>query len=88
MKRTVDYINRQAEHHKKRDFKTEFVSFLDAHFIEYDLRDASAIAEIDEHATAVIAARPDPAKQHNGASAVAGAQRATVVGSLQINEEL
>ena len=39
VKRTVDYINRQAEHHKKKDFKTEFVSFLDAHFIEYDLRD-------------------------------------------------
>ena len=38
VKRTVNYINRQAEHHKKKDFKTEFVSFLDAHFIEYDLR--------------------------------------------------
>ncbi|CAN5353754.1 hypothetical protein BH20ACI2_BH20ACI2_15830 [soil metagenome] len=37
--RTVDYINRQAEHHMKKDFKTEFVSFLDAHLIEYDLRD-------------------------------------------------
>ena len=37
--RTVDYINRQAEHHKKKDFKTEFISFLDKHFIEYDLQD-------------------------------------------------
>lgn len=36
--RTVDYINRQAEHHTKKDFKTEFISFLDAHFIEYDER--------------------------------------------------
>lgn len=38
VKRTVDYINRQAEHHKKKDFKTEFISFLDRHFIEYDER--------------------------------------------------
>jgi len=38
VKRTVDYINRQAEHHKIRDFKTEFISFLDKHFIEYDER--------------------------------------------------
>ena len=38
VKRTVDYIERQAEHHKAKDFKTEFVSFLDRHFIEYDER--------------------------------------------------
>lgn len=38
VKRTVDYIKRQAEHHKKQDFKTEFISFLDKHFIEYDER--------------------------------------------------
>ena len=25
-----------TEHHKKKDFKTEFISFLDKHFIEYD----------------------------------------------------
>ena len=36
--RTVRYINNQAEHHKKKDFKTEFVSFLDAHFIEYETK--------------------------------------------------
>lgn len=38
VKRTVEYIDRQAEHHKKKDFKTEFISFLDKHFIEYDER--------------------------------------------------
>lgn len=38
VKRTVDYIANQAEHHKKKDFKREFISFLDAHFIEYDDR--------------------------------------------------
>lgn len=38
VKRTVDYIARQAEHHKKKDFKTEFRSFLDRHLIEYDER--------------------------------------------------
>jgi len=34
--RTVAYIEKQAEHHAKRDFKAEFVSFLKKHNIEYD----------------------------------------------------
>ena len=38
VERTVKYINNQAEHHKRKDFKTEFISFLDKHFIEYDDR--------------------------------------------------
>ena len=38
VERTVRYINNQAEHHKKKDFETEFVGFLNAHFIEYDAR--------------------------------------------------
>jgi putative transposase len=38
VERTVRYIVGQAEHHKKRDFKTEFVAFLDKHRIEYDPR--------------------------------------------------
>lgn len=36
VERTVKYINDQAEHHKSKDFKTEFISFLDRHLIEYD----------------------------------------------------
>jgi len=36
--RTVDYINNQAEHHRRQDFKTEYLSFLEKHEIEYDLR--------------------------------------------------
>jgi REP element-mobilizing transposase RayT len=36
--RTIRYIEKQAEHHKKIDFKTEFISFLDVHEIEYDLK--------------------------------------------------
>ncbi len=36
--RTVDYINNQAEHHKRRDFKTELLAFLQKHGIEYDER--------------------------------------------------
>jgi putative transposase len=36
--RTVRYIDNQAEHHKKTDFKSEFISFLDVHEIEYDLQ--------------------------------------------------
>src|SRR5690606_27923154 len=34
--RTVRYINDQAEHHRKKDFATEFLSFLDAHSIDYE----------------------------------------------------
>jgi putative transposase len=36
--RTVDYINGQAEHHRKQDFKSEFLGFLQKHEIEYDIR--------------------------------------------------
>lgn len=38
VERTVRYINNQAEHHRTKDFKTEFISFLDKHFVEYDAR--------------------------------------------------
>lgn len=38
VERTVKYINNQAEHHKKKDFQTEFISFLEAHSIGYDAR--------------------------------------------------
>lgn len=34
----VDYIQRQKEHHKRFDFKTEFLSLLKKHEIEYDER--------------------------------------------------
>jgi putative transposase len=36
--RTIRYIDNQPEHHKKVDFKTEYLSFLDAHEIEYDIK--------------------------------------------------
>ena len=32
----VQYIRRQKEHHKKRDFKSEFLDFLKRHGIDYD----------------------------------------------------
>ena len=38
MERTIRYIENQAEHHKKQDFKSEFLAFLDAHEMEYDIR--------------------------------------------------
>jgi REP element-mobilizing transposase RayT len=38
IERTVNYINNQAEHHGKMDFKTEFRAFLKKHGIEYDER--------------------------------------------------
>jgi REP element-mobilizing transposase RayT len=35
---TLAYIAGQPEHHRKRDFQAEFVSFLKKHRIEYDQR--------------------------------------------------
>jgi REP element-mobilizing transposase RayT len=32
------YIERQKEHHRRRDFKSEFIELLDKHEIEYDKR--------------------------------------------------
>jgi putative transposase len=34
----VDYIRKQAEHHKKMSFKEEFISLLRKHRIQYDER--------------------------------------------------
>jgi REP element-mobilizing transposase RayT len=36
--RTIAYIERQKEHHRKRTFKEEFIKLLDQHHIEYDRR--------------------------------------------------
>lgn len=36
--RTVNYINNQAEHHKRQDFKSEFLAFLQKHEIDYEER--------------------------------------------------
>jgi len=36
--RTINYINNQAEHHRKQDFKSEFLAFLNRHEIEYEER--------------------------------------------------
>lgn len=36
--RTVAYIQTQAEHHQKKDFQAEFLSFLKKHNVEYDER--------------------------------------------------
>ena len=33
---TIRYIQAQAEHHRKRSFEEEFVSFLKKHGVEYD----------------------------------------------------
>jgi putative transposase len=35
---TIDYINNQKEHHHKKTFQEEFISFLHKHKIEYDER--------------------------------------------------
>ena len=36
--RTMNYINDQAVHHGKMDFKDELLAFLDRHGVEYDPR--------------------------------------------------
>ena len=36
--KTVAYIQRQKEHHRKRSFQDEFIDLLDKHGIEYDRR--------------------------------------------------
>jgi putative transposase len=33
---TISYIRRQPEHHRKRSFEEEFVTFLKKHGVEYD----------------------------------------------------
>jgi len=35
---TIAYINRQAEHHRKRNFEEEFIAFLKKHNVDYDPR--------------------------------------------------
>jgi len=35
---TIAYIQRQEEHHRRRDFQQEFLAFLEKHGIEYDPR--------------------------------------------------
>jgi len=35
---TVSYIERPAEHHRRRSFQEEFLAFLEKHHIEYDPR--------------------------------------------------
>src|SRR5205085_954147 len=56
--------------------------------LEHHLGQPGAIAQIDEHAAAVIAARRHPAKEHHALAAVAGAQRAAIMGPLQVSQEL
>jgi REP element-mobilizing transposase RayT len=38
VERAKRYIETQEQHHRKTDFKTEFLALLDAHEVEYDLR--------------------------------------------------
>ncbi|HEY0319949.1 MAG TPA: transposase [Pyrinomonadaceae bacterium] len=38
VKNTIAYIQNQAEHHRKKTFEEEFLSFLKKHNIEYDER--------------------------------------------------
>lgn len=36
--RTIDYINAQADHHRRHNFEEEWIAFLKKHRIDYDPR--------------------------------------------------
>jgi REP element-mobilizing transposase RayT len=36
--KVVTYIRNQKHHHKKRDFRTEYIEFFERHGVEYDPR--------------------------------------------------
>ena len=36
LSKVIDYINRQPEHHKKRDFAQEYLALLKKHGVQYD----------------------------------------------------
>ena len=55
--------------------------------VEDDLRDAFAIAKIDEDAAAVVAPGRDPAEEHHFLAHVAGAERAAAVGPFEFVDE-
>jgi REP element-mobilizing transposase RayT len=38
LEKTIAYIQRQKEHHRRRNFQEEFIDLLDKHGIEYDPR--------------------------------------------------
>ena len=55
--------------------------------VEHELREALAVAQIDEHAAAVVAVGLDPTGQDDVLSGVPGAQGATAVGSRMRGQE-
>ena len=36
--KTIDYIQRQKEHHRRRSFQDEFIALLEKHCVDYDHR--------------------------------------------------
>ena len=38
IEKTVDYVNRQKEHHQKTTFKDEYIQFLKMYNVDYDDR--------------------------------------------------
>ena len=55
--------------------------------IEDELRDALAVAQVDEDAAAVVAVARDPAEEDDLLAFVCGSELAAVVGSLQLVDE-
>ena len=55
--------------------------------VEDDLRDALAVAQVDEDAAAVVAVARDPAEEDDLLALVGRAELAAVVGSLQLVDE-
>jgi hypothetical protein len=57
-------------------------------FVEDDLGDAGAVAEVEEDEVAVVAAAVDPAHEGNGLAGIGGAQVAAHLGALQGAKEV
>jgi hypothetical protein len=38
LRATAEYVKHQAEHHRKRDFRAEYLALLKKHGVEYDPR--------------------------------------------------
>src|SRR5262249_10830325 len=57
-------------------------------WLEHHLGESGTVAQIDEDAAAVIAARVHPAEEDHALASVGAAQGAAVVGPLQIGQEL
>jgi hypothetical protein len=56
-------------------------------WFKHQLGNAATVAQVDEHAPAVIAARGNPAEENRPFAHIAGTQATTVMGTLYVFEK-